>query len=197
LVNVPFFKSLVPDAGPPTVYMKYPVAYRAWSEMSEAIMNGPSPLSQGERELIFAYAAGVAGCSNICIAHAEVAYAWGIEHGLVEKLLEDFESAPVSDQLRPLLAFAAKLSVTPGEMAQADADQVFDAGWDEQALHDVIATVGRAAFMQRLVQGFGFVPLSREVAAEHAQRRVRLGYVNLYPAFREPDAGAGDDKTGS
>jgi uncharacterized peroxidase-related enzyme len=184
---VPFFKSLAPDAGPPVVYMKYPVAYRAWSEMSEAVMNGPSPLTQGERELIFAYAAGVAGCSNICIAHAEVAYAWGIENGLVEQLLEDFDKAPVDDKLRPLLAFAAKLSVTPAEISQADADLVFDAGWDEQALHDAIATVGRAAFMQRLVQGFGFVPLTREVAAEHAERRVRLGYVNLYPAFREPD----------
>jgi uncharacterized peroxidase-related enzyme len=187
---VPFFKSLAPDAGPPSVYMLYPEAYRAWSEMSEAVMNGPSPLSQGERELIFAYAAGVAGCTNICIAHAEVAYAWGIENGLVEQLLEDFESAPVGDQLRPLLAFAGKLSVTPGEMSQGDADRVFDAGWDEQALHDAIAITGRAAFMQRLVQGFGFVPLSREVAAEHAKRRVRLGYVNLYPAFREPDARA-------
>jgi uncharacterized peroxidase-related enzyme len=183
---VPFFKSLAPDAGPPVVYMKYPVAYRAWSEMSEAMMNGPSPLTPGERELIFAYAAGVAKCDNIRIAHAEVAYAQGIENGLVEQLLEDFDKAPVDDKLRPLLVFAAKLSVTPTEISQADADLVFDAGWDEQALHDAIATVGRAAFMQRLVQGFGFVPLTREVAAEHAQRRVRLGYVNLYPAFREP-----------
>jgi uncharacterized peroxidase-related enzyme len=185
---VPFFKSLAPDAGPPRVYMMYPLAYRAWSEMSQAVMNGPSPLSQGERELIFAYAAGVAGCTGICIAHAEVAYAWGIENGLVEQLLEDFESAPVGDQLRPLLGFVRKLSLTPGEISQADADLVFDAGWDEHALHDAIAVTGRAAFMQRLVQGFGFVPLSREIAAEHAQQRVRLGYVNLYPAFREPDS---------
>jgi uncharacterized peroxidase-related enzyme len=189
---VPFFKSLAPDAGPPSVYLRYPAAYRAWSEMSQAVMNGPSPLSRGERELIFAYAAGVAGCSNICIAHAEVAYAWGIENGLVEQLLDNFEQAPVGDQLRPLLAFVRKLSVTPTEMSQADADQVFDAGWDEQALHDAIAITGRAAFMQRLVQGFGFVPLPREVLAEHAQRRVRLGYVNLYPAFREPDSRAED-----
>jgi uncharacterized peroxidase-related enzyme len=187
---VPFFKSLAPDAGPPSVYMRYPEAYRAWSQMSQAVMNGPSPLSQGERELIFAYAGGVAGCGNICIAHAEVAYAWGIENGLVEQLLDDFDKAPVADQLRPLLAFVRKLSLTPTEMSQADADLVFDAGWDEQALHDAIAITGRAAFMQRLVQGFGFVPLPRAVLAEHAKRRVRLGYVNLYPAFREPDSRA-------
>jgi hypothetical protein len=38
--------------------------------------------------------------------------------------------------------------------------------------------------MHRLVQGFGFTPLSREAAAKHARKRVERGYVNLYPAFR-------------
>ena len=183
-----FFKSLPDDAGPPTIYLRYPEAYLAWSEMSEALMNGPSPLSQGEREMIFAYAGGVAGCANISIAHAEVAYAWGVENGLVELLLSGFDAAPVSDALRPLLLFVRKLALTPTEMSQSDADLVFDAGWDEHALHDAIAITGRAAFMQRLVQGCGFTPLSREVLAAHAARRVKLGYVNLYPAFRKGDS---------
>jgi hypothetical protein len=47
----------------------------------------------------------------------------------------------------------------------------------------------RAAFMQRLVEGYGFTPLSREVAAKHAQRRVERGYVNLYQAFRDTRTG--------
>jgi hypothetical protein len=38
--------------------------------------------------------------------------------------------------------------------------------------------------MQRLVEGHGFTPMSREVAAKHAQRRVQHSYVNMYPAFR-------------
>lgn len=59
------------------------------------------------------------------------------------------------------------------------------AGWEEQALQDAIAVTARAAFMQRLVEGHGFVPMSSERAAEQAARRVKLGYVNLYPAFRE------------
>ena len=62
--------------------------------MSEALMNGPSPLSQGERELILACAAGVAGCAFVCVAHAEVAYAWGIENGVVDRLLRDGSNGP-------------------------------------------------------------------------------------------------------
>ena len=149
-------------------------------------MNGPSPLSQGERELILAYAAGVAGCTFVFVAHAEVAYAWGIEAGALDRLLEDPDTAPVDARLKPLLAFVRKLAVTPNEVCQADADAVFAAGWDEQALQGAIGITARAAFMQRLVDGHGFTPLSREVAARHAKRRIEQGYVNLYAAFRKP-----------
>jgi len=160
---MPFFKSLPANAGPPSVFEKYPEVYGAWAKMSEALMNGPSPLSPGERELILAYAAGVGGCRFVCVAHSAVAYAHGVEDGLVERLLQDPDSAPAGPRLTPLLAFVRKLMATPGAMSQADADAVFAAGWPEQALHDAIAVTARAAFMQRL---------------EH-------GYVNLYPAFRE------------
>lgn len=181
---MPFFKSLPDNAGPANVFTARPEIYGPWSAMSEALMNGPSPLSQGERELILAYAAGVAGCTFVCVAHSEVAYAWGIEAGLVQKLLDDPDTAPVDERLKPMLAYVRKLVLTPGDIVQDDADAVFAAGWDEHALHDAVAVTARAAFMQRVVQGYGFTPLPREVAAKHAKRRVELGYVNLYPAFR-------------
>ncbi|HEY2873760.1 MAG TPA: carboxymuconolactone decarboxylase family protein [Reyranella sp.] len=183
---MPFLKSHPADAGPANVFSAYPEIYAAWSKMSEALMNGPSPLSSAERELILAYAAGSAGCRFVCVAHSEVAYAHGIEPGLVERLIEDPDSAPVDPKLKALLAFVRKLALTPGEMTQADADAVFAAGWPEQALQDAIAVTARAAFMQRLVEGHGFVPMSRELAAKRARQRLQHGYVNLYPAFREP-----------
>ncbi|MGD9882595.1 MAG: carboxymuconolactone decarboxylase family protein [Reyranella sp.] len=182
---MPFLKSLPADAGPANVFSRYPDIYGAWAKMSQALMNGPSPLSQGERELMLAYAAGVAGCRFVCVAHSAVAYAWGVAPGTVERLLEDPGTAPVEARLKLLLAFVRKLMLTPSAMTQADADAVFAAGWNEQALQDAIAITARAAFMQRLVEGHGFTPMSGERAARQAARRVELGYVNLYPAFRE------------
>ena len=180
-----FFKSLPDDAGPANVFSKYPAIYGEWAKMSQALMNGPSPLSQGERELILAYAAGVAGCRFVCVAHSAAAYAWGVPAGTVKCLLEDLQTAPEETRLKPLLAYVRKLMTTPGEMSQADADAVFEAGWDEHALHDAIAITARASFMQRLVEGHGFVPMSQEMAAQRAGQRVERGYVNLYSVFRE------------
>jgi len=191
---MPFLKSLPDNAGPPAIYTRYPEIYGPWSKMSQALMNGRSSLTEAERELVFAYASGLAGCEYIYIAHSEVAYAWGIENGLIERLLKEPDTTPLNDRLRWLLAYVRKLVLTPKALSQADADYVFNAGWDEQALHDAIAVTARAAFMQRLVEGHGFTPMSRELATKKAQNRKELGYVNLYPAFREEkssDVGSG------
>jgi uncharacterized peroxidase-related enzyme len=185
---MPYLSSLAADAGPPSIYTAFPEVYGPWSAMSEALMNGPSPLSQGERELILAYACAVAGCAVVHIAHSEVAYAWGISQGLVEQLLEDLERAPVDDRLKVLLGFVRKLMTSPNAMAQADLDAVIQAGWSEQALHDAIAVTARGAFMHRLIAAYGFKPLSREAAAKKAQKRKELGYVNLYPSFAQAGA---------
>lgn len=180
-----FFKSLPADAGPPNVFMAYPEIYRSWAAMSQALMNGPSPLSPGERELILAYAAGVKGCAYVYGAHSEAAYAWGIRRGLLEEMLKDPETASVEPKLKALLAYVRKLAATPNELSQADADAVFAAGWDEHALHDAICVTARSGFMQRLVQGHGFTPLPQETSEKNAQARIKLGYLNLYPQFRD------------
>jgi uncharacterized peroxidase-related enzyme len=181
---MPYLPSLAADAGPPSIYNQYPAIYEPWSRMSEALMNGPSPLSQGERELILAYASAASGCEFVQVAHSAVAYAWGIDAGLVEQLLADFDAAPAEPRLKALLALVGKLAASPNAVAQADVDAVLQAGWSEQALHDAVAVTARAAFMHRLVAAYGFTPLTREAAQHKAKKRLELGYVNLYPKFR-------------
>lgn len=181
---MPFLDSLPAHAGPPAVFTRYPELYGPWSELSQALMNGPSELSQGERELLLAFAAGVSGCEFVYRAHREVAYAWGVERGLVERLVADPEHTAADERFRPVVDLARKLAAAPASVDRTDVDAVLGAGWSEDTVHDVIAVTARAAFMQRLVQGFGFTPLSPDVAAERARKRVEHGYVDLYPELR-------------
>lgn len=180
-----FFKSLPADAGPGNIFAAYPEIYGHWTRMGEALINGPSPLSPGERELIQAYVSGLVDCRYSYIAHCEAAYARGIARGLLDKLLLNADTAPVEGRLRPILAYVKKLTLTPTQIAQADADAVFAAGWDEKALHDVIAVTARMNFMCRIVEGYGFTPMTPEVARQRAEERARVGYVNLYPQMKK------------
>jgi len=176
---MPFVESLPEGATPLAIYRTHPHIYGPWSDMSEALMNGPSPFTKAERELLFSYAAGVAGCDFVCIAHTEVAYAHGVTPGTVEALLADPATAQVDDRLRPALALLRKLMLAPASVAQEDVRQLMDAGWDETALNHVTAIAGRAAFMQRIVSAYGLTPMSREDAARHAGKRIQLGYVDI------------------
>lgn len=181
---MPFLKSLSENAGPPAVFKQFPEIYGPFSQMSEALMNGPSPLTAAEREIILAFAAGAMGCDYVFTGHSAVAYASGVPEGTLDQLVQDIETADVEPRLKPLLAFVQKLSVAPETMVQADADAVLAAGWEEQALQDAIAITGRAAFMYRLTAGNDFSPLDPEIARNHAAKRVEQGYVNVYKAFR-------------
>ncbi len=182
---MPFFKSLPADSGPADVFQAYPEIYRPWADASQALMNGPSPLTPGEREMIAAFVAGTANCRYALVAHRAAASAHGIAEELIDRLLADLDTAPVEDRFRPLLTYARKLTLAPDEVAQADADAVFAAGWDDKALHDAIAVTARMNFMCRLVQGYGFIPMTPDKARANAQARKERGYRNLYPGFAD------------
>jgi uncharacterized peroxidase-related enzyme len=180
---MPYFKSHAATAGPGNVFAAHPDVYRHWAEMGQALINGPSPLTPAERELIQAFVAGLIDCRYAHVAHTACAVARGIEPGVVETLLTDIETAPISARLKPVMAYVRKLAVAPTTIGQADADAVFAAGWDEKALHDAIAVTARMIFMSRIIFGHGFTPMTPEQAKTSAEHRAKVGYVALYPAL--------------
>lgn len=178
---MPFLKSHNEKSGPGEVFNAYPEIYRHWAEMGQALINGPSPLTPGEREMIQGFVAGLINCQFAYVAHSAAAVARGIEPGVVEKLVADVASAPVSAKLKPLLALVKKLALEPTKVSQSDADAVFAAGWDEQAYHSAVAVTARMTFMSKIIHGHGFVPMSPERAKASAEHRAKAGYVGLYP----------------
>lgn len=152
-----FFPSLPEDAGVRHALGLHPEAGRLLIRYHTAVLRGPSPLSEGERELIAAYVSGLNACRYCRGVHSATARAFGIDEGLLEKLIEDEDVAAAPNRLRPILRFARKLTLDQARMTRADAQAVFDAGWNEQALHQAINLVCLFNFMNRLVHGHGIV----------------------------------------
>ena len=53
------------------------------------------------------------------------------------------------------MAYAEKLTRTPGAMALPDTDDLRAAGFDDHAIHDVCAIVAYFAFVNRIADGLG------------------------------------------
>lgn len=152
---MPFFSSLPADAGVRHILQLNKSAGHSLIEFHQALLRGDSPLKPAQLELIAAYVSGLNACQYCYGVHSETAKAFGLAEGALEALLADVDSAPVDPKMRPLLAYAKKLTVTPTRMTQADADAVFAAGWSERALHDAVLTVCLFNFMNRLLEGHG------------------------------------------
>lgn len=67
----------------------------------------------------------------------------------------DRAGLPLSPPDRALLAYAAKLTRTPGAMAATDVQALRQAGFGDRAIHDACAIVGYFAFVNRIADGLG------------------------------------------
>ena len=126
-------------------------------ELHQVLMRSDdSPFDAGERELIAAYVSGIMNdcgyCANI---HTLVAEGFGVKEGLIDSLVKDIDSSAVDEKLKPVLHFVKKLTLEHTKMVPADADAVFEAGWDERALYDALAICCTWNFMNRFVGGLG------------------------------------------
>ena len=138
-------------------------------------MRGPSPFTQGQRELIAAYVSGLNACKYCHSTHAGVAAAFGVEPDLFNVLLSNIDLAPVEDRIKPILHYARKLTLSPARMTEGDAAAVYEAGWGDDALYSTVLVTALFNFYNRLVDGVGLT-LPEGYVAEAAKRLSTQGY---------------------
>jgi uncharacterized peroxidase-related enzyme len=173
------FRSLGDKASVPDILKMSPQAGRALLEMHEAIMRGPSALTPGQRELISAYVSGVNKCQYCHGVHSQTAKAYDdIPGAAVDRMMDNLETAGFDDKIKAILRFARKLTEAPSSITDADAQAVFDAGWDEKALHDATMVVCCFNFMNRLLEAHG-VHGNEELFRERGPMLKQYGYLPL------------------
>ena len=121
----------------------------------EILRNEDSELTISERELIAAHVSALNHCHFCFVAHRRYAMAFGIDDTVFGEMSVD----TAHDSLRPgmtaALAYAAKLTRSPGSVAQTDFDALIAAGWSEDGINDIIFITGIYAMMNRLLEGSG------------------------------------------
>jgi AhpD family alkylhydroperoxidase len=104
------------------VFKAFPETNKPLIEFHEALLRGPSPFSEAERESIAAYVSGINRCR----------YCHGVHAATAERLGASEDAVP--PRMQPVLDYAAKLTRDPAAISKSDADAVYAAGWDETAL---------------------------------------------------------------
>jgi uncharacterized peroxidase-related enzyme len=172
-----------------------------WLDFEQALLRGPSPLSEGEgeRELLVAYVSGLNTCSYCHRCHTFVAAEYGhrchtfvaAEYGFPEdlpaRLIEDLDTAEIEDQLKAAFRFATKLTESPARMTDGDTAELYDAGWDDGTVFHIIAVISYPNFVNRLVGGIG-LEANDGPLREIAKMLKTTGYASI-KEFVEGEAG--------
>jgi uncharacterized peroxidase-related enzyme len=77
---------------------------------------------------------------------------------LLAAVESDWATAGLSPQRQAMLAFALKLTVTPGQMTETDAEMLTAVGFTDRDILDIVEVTAYFAYVNRLADGLGVEP---------------------------------------
>lgn len=152
-----YLASLPVNAALRDVFQAFPSAARPLLDYHEVLLRGTSPLTVAQRELIAAYVSGLNACQFCHGVHAATAQRFGVDESMLAHLLDNLEATPVDEPTKSALRYAQKLTEAPNRLTPNDADAVRAAGWNDEALHDIVSICSLFNLMNRLVSGLGII----------------------------------------
>lgn len=96
---------------------------------------------------------------------------------LVERVLEDWRTAPIDQRLRGMLGFLEKLTLEPAEVTAADVVPLRAAGLSDEAIEDAIHASVLFNIYDRMADTLGFDVPGPEAFAHGAKMLLRRGYL--------------------
>ena len=143
---------------------------------TQAVMRGPSPLEPKFRELIAAFVSSRNRCKFCAGSHVAVAAKLYGDDALVQAVVADYGSAPISDAEKLLLSYLEKPTEAPASTSAEDVGRLRAAGWSDEAIYDAVSVCAMFNFYNRWIEGSGVQDMSVEGYARSADRLASVGY---------------------
>ena len=96
---------------------------------------------------------------------------------MVDAVLDDYRTAPISDRDKALFAFLDKMNRESNRMTRDDIDTAKAAGWSEEALYDAISVCALFNFYNKWIDATGVHDMPAAAYAASGERLANFGYV--------------------
>ncbi|MDA1369593.1 MAG: peroxidase-related enzyme [Proteobacteria bacterium] len=135
-----------------------PDEFRAFFAYHDALMERPSGLSKGEREMIVVATSGMNQCIYCVVAHGAILRIREKNPLLADQLATNYRKADISTRQRVMLDYAAKVSQKSYEIADKDFEILKNQGFTYDDIWDIGAIAGLFALSNRLANMAGIRP---------------------------------------
>jgi uncharacterized peroxidase-related enzyme len=95
---------------------------------------------------------------------------------LVDAVLADYATAPISEAEKALFRFVAKVNRESFTIGPAEIDELHRAGWTDEAIYDAINVCALFNFYNRWIDATGVCEMTEEGHRQSAQRLAERGY---------------------
>lgn len=99
------------------------------------------------------------------------------DRDLVDAVLEDYTTAPISDKDKALWAFIEKVNRVSNQTTQADIDRMKEAGWSEEAIYDAVSVCALFNFYNTWIDATGVHDMPAAAYDASGVRLATKGYV--------------------
>jgi uncharacterized peroxidase-related enzyme len=148
-------------------YTGNPAKLRAFIEMYNTLMLGPSGLTKLEREMIAVVVSSANHCYYCLVAHGQAVRALSDDPQLGEMMVMNYRVAELPPRQRAMLDFAWTLTRAPQDIGEADRARLREAGFSEDDIFDICDVAAFFNYTNRMAHGTDMVPN----AAYHAMNR--------------------------
>jgi uncharacterized peroxidase-related enzyme len=133
-----------------------PKVIEAQLAMDDAIMSDGA-LTKLVKEQVAVVVSSINSSSYCVKFHMELLRRFGIDRAMERKLTTDYETGPFEPKVIALFRFAEKLTKKPDDIQESDIAAVKAAGWNDDAVRELVLTVAYFAYINRVSLGLGLV----------------------------------------
>jgi uncharacterized peroxidase-related enzyme len=146
--------------------------------LAQQLLHAPNTLSRGDRELIAARVSALNDCAFCQTSHAAIAACHlADDEGLVQSVVRDPESAPISEKLKALLAIADAVQRSGREVTAVHIERARQAGATDTEIHDAVLIAAAFCMFNRYVDGLAaWTPSDPAGYRERARLVAQHGY---------------------
>lgn len=154
----------------------FPETARPLLELAQAVLRGPSSLSEAERELLAVAVSAANGCAYCTRSHGAAARVlWGVRAAWVDAVIAG--GLPPDDKLASLVSLARELAASVHGASPEAVARARDAGASDRDLHDTVLVAAAFSLYNRYVDGLGAPePADAQAYAAIGERLARSGY---------------------
>jgi len=173
----------LPDGYPGirSLFMYSPATALPLNNLAQTLLHDleTSTLTPGERELIATYTSTLNTCKYCANTHGAIAqYQLGNKPLLVQQVINDPETAEISDRLKALLKIAAKVQQDGKKVSPSDIHFAKQEGATDKEIHDTVLIAAAFCMYNRYVDGLAtWAPDDPAVYDAIGKQRASEGYM--------------------